>query len=198
MNDATPFIDYYDVLQVDPDCDAKTLESAYHYLAKMYHPDHSATSDTTKFNEVVEAYKILRNAELRAEYDLRYAEANKRERFAFHSLNDGEIDEKDALNDAEVHARILTSLYKRRREHAQNAGVAGFYIQEMLNCSDEHFEFHVWYLKAKGFIVINEQGALAITIEGVDHVINMSRSTRAEKLLIAQSSERNGARSQAE
>jgi curved DNA-binding protein len=86
-----------------------------------------------------------------------------------------------------VHARILLFLYKRRREHAQDAGVAGFYVQEMLNCSEEHFDFHVWYLKAKDFIEITEQGALAITIQGVDHVISMSRNTMTEKLLIAQS-----------
>jgi curved DNA-binding protein len=79
-------------------------------------------------------------------------------------------------------------LYKRRREDAQNAGVPPFYLQEMLNCSDEHFEFHKWYLKEKGFIAITEQGTLAITIQGVDHVISMSRTTRAEKLLIAHSS----------
>jgi curved DNA-binding protein len=58
----------------------------------------------------------------------------------------------------------------------------------MLNCSDEHFEFHTWYLKAKGFIEITEQGTLAITIQGVDHVIDISRTNMMEKLLIAQSS----------
>jgi curved DNA-binding protein len=57
-----------------------------------------------------------------------------------------------------------------------------------LNCSDDTFEFHKWYLKEKGFIVVTEHGTLAITIEGIDHVISISRSTRAEKLLIAKSS----------
>jgi len=189
MADDQPFIDYYDVLQVNPNCDAKILEAAYHYLAKMHHPDHSGSADVTKFNDVVEAYKVLRNPEQRAEYDLLYAANNHQEGFSFPSGNEFDIDEKDAINDAEVHARILLYLYKRRRENAQNAGIAGFYVQEMLGCSDAHFEFHAWYLKAKGFIAINEQGALAITIEGVDHVIAMSRSTKAEKLLIAQSSD---------
>ena len=35
--------------------------------------------------------------------------------------------------------------------------------------------------------MLTEQGTLAITIQGVDHVISMSRTTKAEKLLIAQS-----------
>ena len=189
MSDGQPFVDYYDILQVNPNCDAKILEAAYHYLAKMHHPDHTGTPDITKFNEVIEAYRVLRDPDKRAEYDLLYGANDRHEGFAFPSGNEGEIDEKDALDDAQDHARILLFLYKRRREHAQNAGVAGFYVQEMLNCPDDRFEFHVWYLKAKGFIVISEQGTLAITVEGVDHVLSMSRTTRAEKLLIAQSSD---------
>jgi curved DNA-binding protein len=187
MNESKPFIDYYNILQVNPNCDAKILETAYRYLAKMYHPDHAETADVTKFNEVIEAYRILRNPDQRAEYDVVYAANTKEERFDFPSYNEADVDQTSALNDANVHARILLFLYKRRREHAQDAGVAGFYVQEMLNCSEEHFDFHVWYLKAKDFIEITEQGALAITIQGVDHVISMSRNTMTEKLLIAQS-----------
>jgi len=39
-------------------------------------------------------------------------------------------------------------------------------------------------LKAKGLIEITEHGTLAITIEGVDHVIAMSQTVMREKLLI--------------
>lgn len=189
MADGQPFIDYYGVLQVNPNCDAKILESAYRYLAKMYHPDRAGTADTTKFNEVIEAYRVLRNIDKRAKYDLLYSRNHTRESPKVAFGDQVEFEEKSALNDADDHAKILMLLYKRRREDAQNAGVVGFYLQEMLNCSDEHFEFHKWYLKEKGFIVLTEQGTLAITIQGVDHVISMSRTTNAEKLLIAQSSD---------
>jgi curved DNA-binding protein len=188
MTDDQHFIDYYNILRVNPNCDAKILESAYRYLAKMYHPDRSDTADVTKFNEVIAAYRILRSPNKRAKYDLLYAKHNGSIWAELPLDSDGEIDEKPALSDADAHARILVYLYKRRREDAQNAGVPPFYLQEMLNCSDEHFEFHKWYLKEKGFIAITEQGTLAITIQGVDHVISTSRTTRAEKLLIAHSS----------
>jgi curved DNA-binding protein len=177
-----PFTDYYRILQVDPTCDAKSLESAYRHLAKMYHPDHAGDADPTKLNEVIEAYRALRSPRQRAQYDLLYAS-----NVGFSSNNHAETDGQAALGDADAHDRILVALYERRRENAQDAGVIGFYLQEMLKCSDEHFEFHKWYLKEKGFITITEQGTLAITIQGVDHVISMSRTTRAEKLLIAQS-----------
>ena len=189
MTGGQPFIDYYDILQVNPNCDVKILESAYRYLAKIYHPDRTETADTAKFNEVIQAYRVLRNPDQRAKYDLLYSKNNNGGwSFSFSSRDKIEIEETSAINDADDHARVLMLLYNKRRKDGQNAGVAGFYLQEMLNCSDEHFEFHKWYLKEKGFIAITEQGTLAITIQGVDHVISMSRTTKAEKLLIAQSS----------
>ena len=63
------FVDYYEVLQVRPSCGAKELELAYHRLAKSYHPDHSGDGDTTNFNRVAEAYRVLRDPKLRAKYD---------------------------------------------------------------------------------------------------------------------------------
>jgi curved DNA-binding protein len=189
MNAERPFVDYYDILQVDPGCDPKILESAYHYLAKLYHPDHGGTADTERFSEVIEAYRILRNPDQRAEYDLLYSRNGNREASGFPAREEIESEEQSALADADDHARILLFLYKKRRENAQNAGVVGYYLQSMLNCSDEHFEFHKWYLKEKGFVVLTEQGTLAITIQGVDHVISMSRTTKAEKLMISKSSE---------
>jgi curved DNA-binding protein len=149
-----PFVDYYDVLQVHPTCEAKILESAYHYLAKRYHPDRTGTADATRFSAVIDAYRVLRNPDKRARYD--QLRANQLGQDAVKSppkpLANGV--QHGALNDAADHARILDALYKKRRENAQNAGVIGFYLQEMLGCSDETFDFHKWYLKEKGFIIV--------------------------------------------
>lgn len=186
MTNGEPFVDYYNILGSDPNCSARELETAYHFLAKKYHPDHSEIGDVAKLTEVIEAYKALKSPEKRAEYDILYSSTTG---FIFSSVND-EIDEaKSAISDADAHTKILLFLYKRRRERAQDAGVGRYFVHEMLNCSDEIFEFHLWYLKEKGFIATTEQGTLAITIEGVDHVISMSRTTLREKLLLAQSSE---------
>jgi len=181
------FVDYYSILQVNQNCDEEILEYAYRHLAKMYHPDHTGGKDATRFNEVINAYRILRNSDQRAVYDVLYARNIRVGSSNFLSCNDVKIDEEAALNDADAHTKILMFLYERRRENAQDAGVVAYHIQDMLKCSDEHFEFHRWYLKEKGFITITEQGTLAITIQGVDHTISMSRAKKAEKLLIAQS-----------
>ena len=183
MENGHEFVDYYDLMQVHPKCDAKVLESAYRHFAKMYHPDHRETADVDKFSQLTEAYKVLRDPERRAEYDRSYNKKSRKTFSHFPSEMELEVDASAALRDAEVHERILFSLYKRRREHAHDAGVVAWLLQEMLDCADDSFEFHVWYLKSKGFIEVTEQGTLAITIQGVDHVISMSRSGFAEKLL---------------
>ena len=186
MAPGEPFVDYYEVLRVEPGCDAKELEAAYHELLKVYHPDHSGSADTVTFNRLIQAYRVLRNPDQRAEYDRIHAQVNGR--LAKGIAGDGqEVSERTALQDAEAHASILMALYKARRENAQNAGVVGYYLQTMLHCSDEEFEFHKWYLKEKGFVAVTEQGTLAITIHGIDHVISLSRTARAEKLLIGRS-----------
>lgn len=180
------FVDYYRILEVKPDCDAKNLEAAYRRLAKAYHPDHMETADVDKFNTVVQAYRLLRDASVRAEYDILYNENIPADDPASVMFDDVRIEEQAALTDAEAHEKILMKLYKKRRENAQNPGVLAFYIQEYLNCSDEIFEFHAWYLKAKGFVERTEQNELAITVEGIDHVIAMSRTSMvAAQLRIA-------------
>jgi curved DNA-binding protein len=178
-------IDYYALLQVDPGCTSRTLEIAYHYYAKLYHPDNPETADVDKFTAVVEAYKVLRGGEERMEYDRKHEAAFGTRPAATPFDIGNRIDESTAINDAEIHTRILQNLYKKRREKASEAGIPGWLVQETLNCSDDEFEFHVWYLRAKGFVDITEQGTLAITINGVDHVIATSQANVREKLRLS-------------
>ncbi|MCB2067559.1 MAG: J domain-containing protein [Erythrobacter sp.] len=176
------FVDYYDLLQVDPACDQRTLELAFHYFAKMYHPDNAETADTDKFQEVTDAYRVLRDPDKRTEYDQVHAQFVVRPKPGLNGLLG--IDEATAQNDAEIHAHILNMLYRRRREHPGSAGIVGWLIQEQLECSDDAFEFHIWYLKAKGFVKINEQGQYDITVDGVDQVMALSRTKAVEQRLI--------------
>lgn len=178
------FVDYYEVMQVDPNCDAKILEAAYHYLAKMHHPDRTGVSDTSKFNDVIHAYKVLRNPSLRSDYDRLYATNKDKSASSKAESREREAGSDPALEDLDDHIRILLILYKQRREDAQNPGVVGVLIQDVLKCTDEHFEFHKWYLKEKGLIMMTDHGTLAITIDGVDFVMSLSHTTKAEKLLI--------------
>lgn len=184
MSGADTFTNYYDVLQVSPNCTLKVLESAYRHLAKAYHPDHPETADLDRFTQVVEAYRSLREPALRAEYDDKHRARIFGEE-AEHRSDVDPFNACSAASDADVHERMLLLLYRRRRESARDAGIGNYHLQESVGCSDEHFEFHAWYLKSKGFIEITEQGTLAITIDGVDHVISLTRASQERTRLLA-------------
>ena len=185
MDEDPAFVDYYRVLGVHPNCSSRTLEFAYRVLAKQYHPDHPGTADVEKFGEVIAAFRALKSPEERAKYDRKYAEITGIE-FVYGEDEYADDSFGEAISDAAAHEKILTLLYKRRRESAREPGLGHYMVQQELMCSDEAFEFFVWYLKEKGFIQLTEQGTLAITIAGEDHVISMSKTVAREKLLITQ------------
>ena len=183
MQDTSSLSDYYDLLQVDFDCDARRLELAYHYFAKLYHPDSGESGNIDKFSEIVNAYKILRDPNARAEYDKLYLQkVGQPAAPAGFNLRQG-LSESAALNDAETHDQILAQLYRRRRESAASPGIVGWLLHETLDCSESQFEFHAWYLKSKGLMEITEDGSFAITVEGVDYVISRLRAAEEQKLL---------------
>ena len=62
--------DYYEVLGVSRDADAKTIKDAFRQLARRYHPDISTEPDAERrFKEIAEAYGVLSDPAKRASYD---------------------------------------------------------------------------------------------------------------------------------
>ena len=62
--------DYYEVLGVPRDADAKTIKNAFRRLARRYHPDTSTEPDAEqRFKEIAEAYGVLSDPAKRAGYD---------------------------------------------------------------------------------------------------------------------------------
>lgn len=62
------FIDYYEVLQVNPNASIEVIKVAYRQLSKMYHPDIS-NNDDNAFILIKKAYDILSDKNKRNEYD---------------------------------------------------------------------------------------------------------------------------------
>lgn len=63
--------DYYRILEVSPLADAAAIRKAYRHLAHRYHPDKNPDNSFSeaRFREVKEAYEVLRQESLRANYD---------------------------------------------------------------------------------------------------------------------------------
>lgn len=64
--------DYYEVLGVPRDADAKRIKDAFRELALKYHPDRNKSPGAeARFKEIAEAYAVLSDPRKRAEYDAR-------------------------------------------------------------------------------------------------------------------------------
>ncbi len=69
--------DFYQILDVPRDADAKTIKSAYRKLALRYHPDRNPgdAASEERFKQINEAYAVLSDDERRDRYD-RYGDAD--------------------------------------------------------------------------------------------------------------------------
>lgn len=63
--------DYYELLGVDRNADAKQIKAAYRKLAMKYHPDQNQgdAKAEQKFKEISGAYEVLKDEQKRAAYD---------------------------------------------------------------------------------------------------------------------------------
>lgn len=62
---------YYSILELRYDCTQNDIERAYHYYARIYHPEINSKTGNL-YREIVNAYKILSDPIKREKYDLRY------------------------------------------------------------------------------------------------------------------------------
>jgi DnaJ-class molecular chaperone len=63
-------INHYKILGVNRDASLKEITRAFRKMALKYHPDRNGSSDSAiRFKGIYDAYKVLRDASARAEYD---------------------------------------------------------------------------------------------------------------------------------
>ncbi len=74
---SVPMIDYYQVLGVSRDADAATIRQAFHREAMRYHPDRNHDGEAARrFQQVHEAWAVLKDAGRRHEHDALLSRAN--------------------------------------------------------------------------------------------------------------------------
>ena len=175
------FVDYYELLQLSPNADTDTIERVFRYLAKKFHPDNKETGDSDRFRLIVEAHRVLSNPENRAGYDVKHEDYWNRKWKLASEAGDGTAF-RDDWDDRE---NLLSILYLQRRNDMKRPGVGNGDLARLLSKPPEMVEFHLWYLRAKGWVERLETGTLAITASGVDHVEENRLGITTERLLPA-------------
>ena len=179
------FVDYYEILQVSRNADLETIERIFRLLAKRYHPDNARTGNSERFSVLTEAYQVLTRPEKRAEYDARYESDRQDQWSLFFETPMSGVDE-----DRRIQQWILSLLYTTRRRGSSDPGMGVFELEKYLEVAEGQLEFHLWYLKEKGWIARTESGKYAITVDGVDWIAEKDRLLRRDRLLEEGSNQR--------
>ena len=177
------FIDYYEILQISPNANAETVERMFRYFARRYHPDNLETADRDRFDVVLEAHDVLRDAALRAQYDIKYKnQLGSRAEWIEHANDDDLVS-----SDVETQRKMLSLFYVRRRKNIREPGIGEYELEQLLGCPIQRLEFSLWYMKEKGWIGVTENGTFAITAEGVDFTSSQSQTWKTNRRLTDQS-----------
>jgi curved DNA-binding protein CbpA len=162
----SPFIDYYELMQISPNAERETIQRVYHMLARRYHPDQPNTADMERFLLLNEAYEILGNPARRAEYDATHHARH------LEPLDVFNLREFSLGIDGEANRRmgILCLAYNRRRANPDDPGISLLEFESLMSFPREHLLFTLWYLKEKGFLQQNPDSDFLISSTGVDYV----------------------------
>ena len=182
--DVAGFRDYYETLQLSPNADEETISRVFRMLVKRYHPDNADTGNTKKFNELMDAYRILSDLEKRAAYDVRYEE----NRATVLKIFDEASATDSFESDRRVCEGILSLLYVARRRDPDRGGVGVIQMERLLGCPSQHLEFPLWYLRQKTWVERLENGLIAITAAGVDKMLDQNNIVLRRDRLIAEKS----------
>ena len=173
------FSDYYEILEISPNANSETIERIFRHLAMRYHPDNQDTGDQLRFSEIVEAHTTLKDPVKRAQYDVQHKNRSGFRTKLAEEANNAEGIERDVV----IQDKLLSILYVQRRQNINDPGIGDFEIERVLDSPRDHLDFHIWYLKAKGWVTRIENGTLAITVEGVDRANSeQHRETTVKRL----------------
>lgn len=109
---------------------------------------------------------MLSDPERRAAYDAAHAQ----QREGRWQIFDQEAAGTTPESDQRVRLGILSVLYQSRRRDVDRPGVGILELERILDCPQDHMRFHLWYMKEKGWLERRDNGTLAITVSGLDHL----------------------------
>lgn len=182
MSSSTHAVNYYEVLQISRNADSETIHRVYRIMAARFHPDNPKTGDMERFLMLRLAYEVLSDPHRRAQYDAACL-VNEAEPLPIFQLGDF-IDGVDGEKNRRL--GVLSILYHRRRINHDKAGVSVLDLERLMAVPREYLSFTLWYLRSKGYLVMEESSDYALTVQGVDFLESNSFHDRiARELLTA-------------
>jgi hypothetical protein len=89
------------------------------------------------------------------------------------------------VDDSEVREGLLSLYYVQRRSKMDDPGLGEMEVARLMRIPIHLVDFHIWYLKEKGWIQRLENGQFAITALGVDEVEKGRLRLNPDRLLPA-------------
>jgi DnaJ-class molecular chaperone len=136
--------DYYNLLGVPRNADAKEIRDAFRQKALEFHPDRNPGDESaaSKMKAINEAYAVLSNPQKRQEYDSLYRSYGGSAHQHFRQT----YSEQDIFKHSDVHQVF--------EEIAKSFGLRGFedIFKEFYGQSNQRFEFRRPGVYAKGFV----------------------------------------------
>jgi curved DNA-binding protein len=159
-------VNYYDLLQINPQAEIETIERVYRLLALRYHPDNQLTGDAERFRLIKEACDLLRDPAKRKEYDKQFqgTPAGPLQIFLGKEFTEG-IDAE-----AKIRIGVLCLLYSKRRANPDYAALSLLDMENIMAFPRERLLFALWYLRSKRFVLQDDRSSFIISAEGVDYL----------------------------
>lgn len=178
MSSQDNFIDFYEVLEISPNAHPDTVARVYRLLAQRFHPDNQETGDAERFTSLLQAYKVLGDPELRAQFDVHH----QQQKAIKWRLFDAKEAAGGVSSDREIRFGVLSLLYNKRRRDPERPSIAMFEIEGLLGIPREHLEFSFWFLREKGLLQRTDGGGCTITAAGVEYLDANGLRERAQNV----------------
>jgi len=184
---------YYEVLGADPLATLDDIEGLFRQLAT----EADSSGDHSNVPQAIEAFKVLRDPDLRSQYDQQLGSTpavqpdaqevevtqnsaleTQVEVTSYDEPSDDEVMVKTSFEDElkfspdllAVHRReLLKMFYEKKRKDMRKSGIAIGGLDSIVPYSYELLEFHLWVLAEKKFVIREESGALSISASGCEN-----------------------------
>ena len=178
--------DYYQILGVEPDADAKSIKEAYRKLALRYHPDRNRDDATAaaRMKEINEAYAVLSHPDKRRQYDQMRTMHHEGASDYFRQT----YSQQDIFRDSDI--------FQFFEEISRRAGMRGFEesFKEVYGKGFQGFVVHINGMNGKSGFLGNLMGSMLS--RGLNNIFGFNLPVRGkdreEALMVSQTMAREG------